>query len=119
MYKLLEMVDGSVVREHRLPSGVFRIGRLPGNDLQPDNASVSGRHAAITVSPSPYLDGAMEARLEDLDSTNGTRVNGIRITRHLLKHCDMLSLGALTLKFIDEQALALEGTRILLEDDQG
>ena len=117
MYKLLEIVDGNVINEHALNDGVFRIGRLPGNELQPDNASVSGHHAAITVSPSAYLEDTSEVRIEDLKSTNGTLVNGSRVTRHLLKHGDILSLGALTLKFIDEQAISLEGTRILLQDD--
>jgi len=118
MYKLLEIVDGNVIREYSLDKGVFRIGRLPGNQLQPDNASVSGNHASITVAPSAYLDDTNEVRIEDLNSTNGTRVNGTPVRRQLLKHGDILNLGALTLKFIDEQALALDGTRILLEDDQ-
>jgi len=118
MYKLLEIVDGNVISEHTLGNGVFRIGRKPGNDLQPDDASVSGNHASITVAPSAYLDDMSEVRIEDINSTNGTRVNGTRVTRQLLKHGDMLALGSLTLKFIDEQALALEGTRILLEDEQ-
>ena len=118
MYKLLEMVDGNVTREHLLQEGVFRIGRNAGNQLQPDNASVSGNHAAISLTPSPYLDGSREVSVEDLDSTNGTLVNGKPTRKQLLKHGDMLALGSLNLKFIDEQALALGGTRILLQEDE-
>ena len=118
MYKLLEIVDGNVTREYVLSDEVFSIGRNPGNQLQPDNASVSGNHAVISLTASPYLDGTMEVCIEDTGSTNGTTVNGKQIKRQLLKHGDMLALGSLTLKFIDEQALALEGTRILLKEDQ-
>jgi pSer/pThr/pTyr-binding forkhead associated (FHA) protein len=116
MYKLLEIADGNVIREHNLTEGVLRIGRNPGNEFQPDDASVSGNHAEITVTPSPYMDAAMDIRIEDLGSTNGTRINGTAVTKQLLKHGDMLTLGALTLKFIDENALALDGTRILLTE---
>lgn len=118
MYKLIEIVDGNVTREHQLSEQVFRIGRNPGNQLQPDNTSVSGDHASISLTPSPYLDGAMEVSVEDMDSTNGTLVNGKRVTKQLLKHGDMLAMGSLNLKFIDEQALALGGTRILLQEDE-
>jgi pSer/pThr/pTyr-binding forkhead associated (FHA) protein len=117
MYKLLQIVEGNLVSEHPLSGDLFSIGRNPGNDLQPDDASVSGNHAAIRVTPSAYLDGMLDVTVEDLGSTNGTRVNGKRVKRTLLKHGDMLSLGALVLKFIDEQALGLEGTRILLQED--
>jgi pSer/pThr/pTyr-binding forkhead associated (FHA) protein len=116
MYKLLEVSDGNVIREHTLTEGILRIGRNPGNDIQPDDASVSGSHAAISVTPSPYMDDVMDVRIEDLGSTNGTRINGTVVKKQLLKHSDMVTLGTLTLKFIDENALALDGTRILLTE---
>ena len=116
MYKLLEIVDGNVIREHTLAEGVFRIGRHPDNEFQPDDASVSGKHAVITVTPSPYLDDGLDIRIEDLGSTNGTLINGTRVKKQLLKHGDKLTLGTLALKFIDEQALAMDGTRILLTE---
>ena len=116
MYKLLEIADGNVIREHILAEGVLRIGRNPGNEIQPDDASVSGNHAVITVTPSRYMDDAMDVRIEDLGSTNGTLINGTVVKKQLLKHSDMLALGSLVLKFIDENALALDGTRILLTE---
>jgi pSer/pThr/pTyr-binding forkhead associated (FHA) protein len=116
MYKLLEIVDGNVIREHTLAEGILRIGRNPDNELRPDDASVSGNHAEISVTPSPYLDDAMDIRIKDLNSTNGTRINGTVVKNQLLKHSDILTLGSLTLKFIDENALALDGTRILLTE---
>jgi len=118
MYKLLEMIDGNVIREHPLSGEHFRIGRNPGNDLQPDDPSVSGNHAVINLSPLDYLEGVQEVIVEDLGSTNGTLVNGRRVRQQRLKHGDLLSLGAMRFKLVDEQALALGGTRILLVDDE-
>jgi len=117
MYKLLQIVDGNVVAEYELTQTRFSVGRNPGNELQPDDASVSGSHASVMLAPSPYLDDAMEASIEDQGSTNGTFVNGKPVSRQLLKHGDMLTIGTLSLKFIDEQALALGGTRILLDEE--
>jgi len=117
MYKLLRIVDGDVVAEYALTQERFSIGRNLGNELQPDDASVSGNHASIVLAPSAYLDDAMEATIEDLGSTNGTFVNGKKVSRQLLKHGDMLAVGTLSLKFIDEQALELGGTRILLKEE--
>jgi len=117
MYKLLQIVDGNVVAEHALTQDKFRIGRNLGNELQPDDASVSGNHASITLAASAYLDDAMEATVEDLGSTNGTFVNGRPVGRQLLKHGDIVTMGTLSLKFVDEQALALGGTRILLKEE--
>ena len=118
MFKLLEIVDGNVIREHKPGEKSFRIGRNPGNDLQPDDPSVSGNHAVIRLSPSPYLDDALEMSIEDLGSTNGTRVNGKPVSKHNLKHGDLLVMGGLHLKIVDEQTLALEGTRILLREEE-
>ena len=117
MYKLLQIVDGNVVAEHALTQERFRIGRNLGNELQPDDASVSGNHASIALTPSAYLDDAMEATIEDLGSTNGTFVNGKKISRQLLRHGDMLTMGTLSLESIDEQAVALCGTRTLLTEE--
>jgi pSer/pThr/pTyr-binding forkhead associated (FHA) protein len=63
------------------------------------------------------VDGSVVATIEDLGSTNGTFVNAKPVRRQLLKHGDMLAMGTLSLKFIDEQAVALGGTRILLKEE--
>ena len=117
MYKLLQIVDENVVAEHTLDEGTFGIGRNAGNSVQPDDESVSGHHARITLSASLYLDDALEASIEDLGSTNGTFINGRSIRKQLLKHGDMLTIGTLNFKFIDTQALAVGGTRILLQEE--
>lgn len=117
MYKLLQIVDENVVAEHTLEEGTFGIGRNAGNSVQPDDESVSGYHARITLSASLYMDDALDASIEDLDSTNGTFVNGRKVRQQLLKHGDVLTIGTMSFKFIDTQALAVGGTRILLQEE--
>jgi pSer/pThr/pTyr-binding forkhead associated (FHA) protein len=119
MHKLLEIIDGNVIREHPLSDSLFRIGRNTGNDLQPDDASISGDHATISLTPIDYLEGAYDIVIEDLNSTNGTWVNGKRVKQQRLKHGDMLTVGSLRFKLVDEQALAVGQTRILIEEDAG
>jgi pSer/pThr/pTyr-binding forkhead associated (FHA) protein len=118
MYKLLETVDGNVIREHPLNGSLFRIGRNTGNELQPDDPSVSGNHATITLVPIDYLDNAMEVIIEDLGSTNGTLVNGKRVKQQRLRHGDLLAIGAMHFKLVDDQALAVGRTRILIREEE-
>ena len=82
MYKVVQIVEGNLVSEHPLTGACFSIGRNPGNDLQPDDASVSGNHAVIRLTPSVYLEDMLDVSVEDLGSTNGTFVNGERLEEH-------------------------------------
>ncbi|MCB9453083.1 MAG: FHA domain-containing protein [Anaerolineaceae bacterium] len=52
--------------------GLFRIGSARDNDLQLEHPEVSGHHAFITVKHGKYY-------LQDDNSTNGTKLNGVRI----------------------------------------
>ena len=68
------------------PSGRVRIGRDPDNDMVFASSLVSGHHAEIE------FDGDV-ARLRDLDSTNGTFVNGNRIQAVDLNDGDEIGVG--------------------------
>ena len=118
MAKLVHTVEGAIFREYVLTEGTLHVGRSPENEVQVDDLAVSGRHAVIKVTPSPYMEGLDDIVVEDLGSTNGTRVNGTRITRHSLKHEDLVQIGSHDLKFIDEQTLGTERTRIYLSETQ-
>lgn len=70
-----------------LSSGKFSLGATPGSDILVDEPTVSGRHAELEVS-------GEECRVTDLESTNGTLVNGLKIGRATpLKPGDSLAFG--------------------------
>lgn len=118
MPKLVKIVNGVVVREYPLKGKEITIGRAAANPIQLDDATVSGLHARVQVLPSAYLEGLSDFWLEDRNSTNGTLINGRRITRERLKHGDIVGIGAHRLEFIDENNLGAETTRLLLNDTQ-
>ena len=72
------------------------IGRLPDNMIVIDGAAVSGHHACVFTSGDEFI-------VEDLQSTNGTFVNAVRVSRKALQHGDVLKIGDHELVF-DRQA---------------
>ncbi|HKZ72870.1 MAG TPA: FHA domain-containing protein, partial [Steroidobacteraceae bacterium] len=68
------------------------VGRTPDNDLQIDARFISRHHAVI-------LAGPVQTIIEDLNSTNGVRVNGRRVTRQPLKDGDVVIIGKTRFRF--------------------
>ena len=79
-----------------LPGTIKTMGRAPSADFMMDAAMVSRLHCRLSA-------GASELEVEDLDSTNGTFVNGRRIERGVLKSGDHLGVGRVMLKVIRAQ----------------
>ncbi len=104
MPKLILSMDGLVLKEISLSKERTTIGRKPTNDIQIDNLSISGYHAAITL-----ILG--DAFLEDLNSTNGTYVNGQPVKKHLLQNNDVVDLGKYRLKYIEDNPQAEQAQR--------
>ena len=73
---------------HELTEPLITIGRAPENTMQFDDPSVSGRHAQLEQVGEDW-------RLTDLDSTNGTRVNGELISSVTLRVGDRIRFGKL------------------------
>ena len=71
------------------------VGRVADNSIQVAHASVSGHHAVLTLDALDYV-------IKDLDSTNGTRINGERITQQKLRRNDILRLGNIELLYDSE-----------------
>jgi len=95
MAKLILSMDGMQLKEIPLAKERVTIGRKPHNDIQIDNLAISGEHAAIVT----ILNDAF---LEDLDSTNGTQVNGQPIKKYFLQNGDVIELGKYRLQYVKE-----------------
>ncbi len=99
MAKIILSVDGTVLREVPLSKERITIGRKPHNDIPVDNLAVSGEHAAIiTILNDSFI--------EDLNSTNGTLVNGKPIKKHFLQHNDVIEIGKHKLKYFNDAPAA-------------
>lgn len=91
--QLALLVDDVVVKLFPLEKTVTTIGRDQGNDIQIDEAGVSGRRAQIRLQPSELLDDQVNVLLEDLGSTNGSLVNDEEVEKCQLKHNDVITIG--------------------------
>ena len=96
MARLILSLDGQVLAEYNMTKERYTLGRLPDNDVRVDNAAVSGHHALI-------INILNDSFLEDLNSTNGTYVNGKLIKKHALQHGDVVTIGLHHLRFVDVQ----------------
>ncbi|MGD8378882.1 MAG: FHA domain-containing protein [Gammaproteobacteria bacterium] len=97
MGKLILSLDGSVQAEYEMDKERLTIGRLPDNDIHIDNLAVSGHHALI-------INILNDSFLEDLNSTNGTYVNGKLIKKHALQSGDVVTVGKHQLRYLRDDA---------------
>jgi pSer/pThr/pTyr-binding forkhead associated (FHA) protein len=97
MARLILSLDSQVLAEYNMNKERYTVGRLPDNDVRIDNPAVSGHHALI-------INILNDSFLEDLNSTNGTYVNGKLIKKHALQHGDVITVGHHQLRFVDNQA---------------
>jgi pSer/pThr/pTyr-binding forkhead associated (FHA) protein len=95
MSRLILSLDSQVLAEYNMSKERYTIGRLPDNDVRIDNPAVSGHHSLI-------INILNDSFLEDLNSTNGTYVNGKLIKKHALQHGDVITIGHHQLRFSDQ-----------------
>jgi len=95
MARLILSLDGQVMAEYNMNKERYTIGRLPDNDIRIDNVAVSGHHSLI-------INILNDSFLEDLNSTNGTYVNGKLIKKHALQHGDVITVGHHQLRFVED-----------------
>jgi len=94
--KLILSMEGAVIKEYPLTKERTTIGRKPHNDIVIDNLAVSGEHAAIiTILNDSFF--------EDLNSTNGSMVNGVPTQKHFLQNNDVIEIGKYKLKYLNDQ----------------
>ncbi len=117
MGRLILSLDGQTLGEYNMTKERYTIGRLPDNDIRVDNAAVSGHHSLI-------INILNDSFLEDLNSTNGTYVNGKLVKKHALRHGDVITAGHHQLVYEDDEVAAtpqdeFERTMVIDPSEQG
>jgi pSer/pThr/pTyr-binding forkhead associated (FHA) protein len=113
MPKMIVSIDGVVIKEVQLTKDRTSLGRRPYNDIVIDNLAVSGEHAVLQMSGN-------EVYLEDLNSTNGTYVNGKVVKKQLLQNSDTVEIGKYKIKYVNEAASAgFEKTMVIKAGSAG
>lgn len=90
--RLVVMLGGVEGETYALREGTITVGRDTDNNIQFMSDRVSRRHARFN-----NLSAA--CRIEDLNTTNGTFVNGRKISSYDLKHGDQITIGDMVLRF--------------------
>src|ERR1700749_2719851 len=102
MGKLVLTLDGQELAQYELEKERYTIARLADNDIHIDNMAVSGHHALI-------INILKDSFLEDLNSTNGTYVNGKLVKKHALQEGDVITIGRHALKYASGKPAAAGG----------
>lgn len=106
MGKLVVSLDGVVIKEVQITKDKTTLGRRPYNDIVIDNLAVSGEHAVLQMVGNDVF-------IEDLNSTNGTYINGKAIKKQLLAHNDTVEIGKYKIKYLVEDGSDYEKTMIM------
>ena len=95
-----------MIKEVQITKDKTTLGRRPYNDIVIDNLAVSGEHAVL------QMVGA-DVFIEDLNSTNGTYINGKAVKKQLLAHNDTVEVGKYKIKYMVEDGTDYEKTMIM------
>lgn len=97
--RVVVSLDGAIVTEVELAKPVTVVGRHSACDIVIDHPAISGRHMLLRqVERTVYV--------EDLASTNGTKVNGIAVENQVVHHLDLIEVGRHKLHFFEDALLA-------------
>ncbi len=106
MGKLVVSLDGVVIKEVQITKDKTTLGRRPYNDIVIDNLAVSGEHAVLQMVGTDVF-------IEDLNSTNGTYINGKAVKKQLLTHNDTVEIGKYKIKYLVDDGTDYEKTMIM------
>ena len=106
MGKLVVSLDGVVIKDVQITKDKTTLGRRPYNDIVIDNLAVSGEHAVLQMLGNDVF-------IEDLNSTNGTYINGKAIKKQMLVHNDTVEIGKYKIKFLVDESDEYEKTMIM------
>ena len=102
MPKLKIMMPETGEVTHELVDEVITLGRVADNMVQVEDASVSSRHVQLNL-----VEGG-NYHLQDLGSTNGTRVNGAPVSEAQLRNGDRVRFGSIEAAYYSDNASAVE-----------
>ncbi|MBS1198384.1 MAG: hypothetical protein H6R18_2169 [Proteobacteria bacterium] len=109
MAKLILSLNGNVINQFFIDKASVTIGRDLGNEIVIDDPLLSRQHARIVCIEKDHI-------VEDLQSSNGTRLNGSPLKRQILQHSDVIELGSHHLRYMSSRVAAdieLERTMII------
>jgi len=96
MPEIIVKLGDNIVHKYVFDKEIMSVGRARDNDVVIENLSVSRNHARIRKEGERFI-------LTDLNSANGTYVNGVRVTRVEIVHDDVISIGKHKLHFLDQE----------------
>lgn len=99
MLRLVITCDGTRVDEVTVTRGALTVGRKTDNDIHIPEPTVSSHHARVVANGNG-------AYVEDLESTNGTYVNGQAVTRQTLSEGDTIMIGRYKLLYTAQASSA-------------
>src|SRR2546427_10101020 len=99
MAKLVVLSEGMTGRSYELKVDKTTIGRVEDNTFQIAEPSVSSHHCEV------LLEGN-DVKIKDLNSTNGTFINGQQISEGVLKPGQILRLGKVDIRLETEASAA-------------
>jgi hypothetical protein len=113
MPKMIVSIDDVVIKEVQLTKDRTTLGRRPYNDIVIDNLAVSGEHAVLHMS-------AADVVIEDLNSTNGTYVNGKAVKKQALQNGDGIEVGKYKIRYVaDSDADSFDKTVVFKHKEAG
>ncbi len=107
MARIIISTDGAPQREIPLVKNRITIGRCTQNDVVIDHIAVSIKHAVIVMTSNDVF-------LEDLGSTNGTKVNGQPVRKHFLQHDDVIELTKYKIRYVVNETQTVDVARSAL-----
>src|SRR5579863_4120906 len=107
MPKLIVKFEAAVIKEFPILSSEVTIGREPNNDIVIDHPAVSRHHCRIILQGDTYF-------TEDLNSTNGTLVNGKKIIKAGIHNMDVITIAKHTITLIDDRPVSAESVAVHL-----
>jgi len=107
----LSYKENGILKKNQIKEQELVLGRAPDSGMVLAQAGISRRHCKISERDDQYI-------LEDLNSKNGTRINGIYIKTSQLEHGDVIQVGDFALTF-HESLTESQEQKVVLSEDKG